>query len=254
MAAKSPAEPSARSNRPDRRREITGILLLAGALFSGLSVISMQVGGDPLMGPGGAAIASAFYGLFGFGRLSGHGRDGGRGRALLPRAPPHRRPRRGDRGGAAHRRALGRDVPALRRRARRPTRPGRPVRAMAGRAVDRLHRCGRRRPGGDHHAAGRGPAADGHQPFTGAGRAGLGRAARARRDRGRRGCRLADRARRLPREGRHRREAPGARRRKRRVAPGDRHQPAGSRRRLGGRRRSRAGPSCRRAERRRSGR
>ncbi|HVT08283.1 MAG TPA: DNA translocase FtsK 4TM domain-containing protein [Polyangia bacterium] len=67
MAAKSPAEPSARSNRPDRRREIAGILLLAGALFSGLSVISMQVGGDPLMGPGGIAIATAFYGLFGFG-------------------------------------------------------------------------------------------------------------------------------------------------------------------------------------------
>jgi DNA segregation ATPase FtsK/SpoIIIE, S-DNA-T family len=65
MAAKSPAEPSTRSHRHDRRREITGILLLAGALFSGLSVISMQVGGDPLMGPGGAAIASAFYGVFG---------------------------------------------------------------------------------------------------------------------------------------------------------------------------------------------
>ncbi len=65
MAAKTPAEPSAKSNRNNRRREITGILLLAGALFAGLSVISMQAGGDPLMGPGGTLVASAFYGLFG---------------------------------------------------------------------------------------------------------------------------------------------------------------------------------------------
>ncbi len=67
MAAKTPAEPSSRSSRNSRRREITGILLLAGALFSGLSVISMQAGGDPLMGPGGVWVASAFYGLFGLG-------------------------------------------------------------------------------------------------------------------------------------------------------------------------------------------
>jgi S-DNA-T family DNA segregation ATPase FtsK/SpoIIIE len=67
MAAKTSAEPSSRSSRNNRRREITGILLLAGALFSGLSVISMQVGGDPLLGPGGTWVASAFYGLFGLG-------------------------------------------------------------------------------------------------------------------------------------------------------------------------------------------
>ena len=74
MAAKSPAEPSARSNRPDRRREITGILLLAGALFSGLSVISMQVGGDPLMGPGGTAIAYRVLRPVRVRRLPGDGR------------------------------------------------------------------------------------------------------------------------------------------------------------------------------------
>ncbi len=64
MAAKTSPEP-AKSSRNNRRREIAGILLLAGALFSGLSVISMQVGGDPMMGPGGTAVASGFYGLFG---------------------------------------------------------------------------------------------------------------------------------------------------------------------------------------------
>jgi S-DNA-T family DNA segregation ATPase FtsK/SpoIIIE len=64
MAAKMSSEP-ARSSRNNRRREIAGILLLASALFSGLSVISMQMGGDPLLGPGGSLVASAFYGLFG---------------------------------------------------------------------------------------------------------------------------------------------------------------------------------------------
>jgi S-DNA-T family DNA segregation ATPase FtsK/SpoIIIE len=67
MAAKNSADTAAKSSRNNRRREIAGILLLASALFSGLSVVSMQVGGDPLMGPGGAAVASAFYGLFGLG-------------------------------------------------------------------------------------------------------------------------------------------------------------------------------------------
>jgi S-DNA-T family DNA segregation ATPase FtsK/SpoIIIE len=64
MAQKSFAEPD-RLNRNNRRREIAGILLLASALFSGVSVISMQLGNDPLMGPGGSMVASAFYGLFG---------------------------------------------------------------------------------------------------------------------------------------------------------------------------------------------
>ncbi len=64
MAAKSIAEPSAKS-RHSRRREIGGILLLAGGLFTGLSLLSMHVGGDPLMGPGGDALASGTYGLVG---------------------------------------------------------------------------------------------------------------------------------------------------------------------------------------------
>ncbi|HXJ21243.1 MAG TPA: DNA translocase FtsK 4TM domain-containing protein [Polyangia bacterium] len=64
MAPRTSSEP-ARSKPENRRREIAGILLLASALFSGLSVVSMQAGGDPLLGPGGTAVASAFYGLFG---------------------------------------------------------------------------------------------------------------------------------------------------------------------------------------------
>src|SRR5215831_3570599 len=61
----APSESTPRGNRENRRREIGGILLLAGGLFTVISLLSMQVGGDPIMGPGGAAIASGFYGLFG---------------------------------------------------------------------------------------------------------------------------------------------------------------------------------------------
>jgi S-DNA-T family DNA segregation ATPase FtsK/SpoIIIE len=64
MAAKTHADPPAKS-RHARRREIGGILLLAGGLFTGLSLLSMHVGGDPLMGPGGDALASGTYGLVG---------------------------------------------------------------------------------------------------------------------------------------------------------------------------------------------
>ncbi|HEY4187718.1 MAG TPA: DNA translocase FtsK 4TM domain-containing protein [Polyangia bacterium] len=65
----APSESAPRGNRENRRREISGILLLAGGLFAVISLLSMQVGdpGNPIMGPGGAAIASAFYGLFGLG-------------------------------------------------------------------------------------------------------------------------------------------------------------------------------------------
>jgi S-DNA-T family DNA segregation ATPase FtsK/SpoIIIE len=63
-APRASSEPT-RSTRNNRRREIAGILLLASALFAGLSVISMQMGGDPLLGPGGSAVASGFYGVFG---------------------------------------------------------------------------------------------------------------------------------------------------------------------------------------------
>src|SRR5437762_2950562 len=69
MAVKTaPATESApKGNRQNRRREISGILLLAGGLFAVISLLSLQVGGDPIMGPGGAAVASGFYGLFGLG-------------------------------------------------------------------------------------------------------------------------------------------------------------------------------------------
>jgi S-DNA-T family DNA segregation ATPase FtsK/SpoIIIE len=65
MAAKTSAEPNPKGNSHTRRREISGILFLAGGLFAGLALVSMQVGGDPLMGPGGGAIATGLYTLVG---------------------------------------------------------------------------------------------------------------------------------------------------------------------------------------------
>jgi S-DNA-T family DNA segregation ATPase FtsK/SpoIIIE len=66
MPAKTPPSESTRgTGRHHRRREITGILLLAGGLFAGLSLISNHAGGNPMMGPGGEAIAAAFYALAG---------------------------------------------------------------------------------------------------------------------------------------------------------------------------------------------
>jgi S-DNA-T family DNA segregation ATPase FtsK/SpoIIIE len=68
MAAKTaPSESAPKGNRQNRRREISGILLLASGLFAAMSLVSMQVGGDPLMGPGGGAVASGLYSLFGLG-------------------------------------------------------------------------------------------------------------------------------------------------------------------------------------------
>jgi S-DNA-T family DNA segregation ATPase FtsK/SpoIIIE len=61
----APSESAPRGNRQNRRREISGILLLAGGLFAAMSLVSMQVGGDPLMGPGGGAVATGLYSLFG---------------------------------------------------------------------------------------------------------------------------------------------------------------------------------------------
>jgi DNA segregation ATPase FtsK/SpoIIIE, S-DNA-T family len=66
-SAKTSTEPNPSGNRQNRRREISGILLLAGGLFAGMSLVSMQVGGDPLMGPGGGAIAAGLYTLVGLG-------------------------------------------------------------------------------------------------------------------------------------------------------------------------------------------
>jgi S-DNA-T family DNA segregation ATPase FtsK/SpoIIIE len=66
MAAKTEAEPRAKG-RQSRRREIVGILLMAGGLFTGLSLLSMQAGNNRMMGPGGAATAAALYAVGGFG-------------------------------------------------------------------------------------------------------------------------------------------------------------------------------------------
>ncbi len=58
-------ESASKATRQNRRREISGILLLAGGLFAAMSLVSMQVGGEPLMGPGGGAIATGLYSVFG---------------------------------------------------------------------------------------------------------------------------------------------------------------------------------------------
>jgi S-DNA-T family DNA segregation ATPase FtsK/SpoIIIE len=65
MAAKSKAETPTKSAPQGRRREIAGILMLAFGLFAGLSMLSMQLGAHQMMGPGGAATASAMYALAG---------------------------------------------------------------------------------------------------------------------------------------------------------------------------------------------
>jgi S-DNA-T family DNA segregation ATPase FtsK/SpoIIIE len=69
MAAKTQAESTApkRAPRQGRRREVSGILMLAAAIFAGLALFSLQLGGDPLLGPGGDAIASGLYGFCGLG-------------------------------------------------------------------------------------------------------------------------------------------------------------------------------------------
>src|SRR5262245_7355790 len=66
MPAKTQSSESTRgTGRPNRRREISGILLLAGGLFAGLSLVSRHAGSNDMMGPGGEAIAAAFYALAG---------------------------------------------------------------------------------------------------------------------------------------------------------------------------------------------
>src|SRR5947207_8771543 len=67
MAAKSKTEtPSREKPQPQsRRREITGVCLLAVGLFAGMSMLSMQLGNHQMMGPGGAAAAATMYGLAG---------------------------------------------------------------------------------------------------------------------------------------------------------------------------------------------
>ena len=61
------SEPTRGNGRHHRRREITGILLLAGGLFAALSLLSRHAGDDRMMGIGGEAIASALYALAGVG-------------------------------------------------------------------------------------------------------------------------------------------------------------------------------------------
>ena len=66
MAARTHTESPPRG-RQSQRREITGIVLMAFALFAASSLFSMQLGDNRLMGPGGAATAAALYTLAGLG-------------------------------------------------------------------------------------------------------------------------------------------------------------------------------------------
>jgi S-DNA-T family DNA segregation ATPase FtsK/SpoIIIE len=63
----APSDSAPKGNRETRRREISGILLLASGLFAGMSLVSLHVGGEPIMGPAGGAIASGLYSLLGLG-------------------------------------------------------------------------------------------------------------------------------------------------------------------------------------------
>jgi hypothetical protein len=67
MPSKNQSESTRGNGRHHRRREISGIVLLAGGLFSGLSLISMHVGDNRMMGIGGEAIAGALYAIAGLG-------------------------------------------------------------------------------------------------------------------------------------------------------------------------------------------
>ena len=65
MAAKSKAETPSKSAPQGRKREIAGVVMLALGLFAGLSMLSMQLGGHQMMGPGGEAAAVGLYSLAG---------------------------------------------------------------------------------------------------------------------------------------------------------------------------------------------
>ena len=243
MAAKTvPSESAPRGNRQNRRREICGILLLAGDLFSAMSLVSMQVGGEPLMGPGGGAVATGLYSLFGLcaylviaatsvaavrcfrARPFIDGLREGTGALLLLCAL-----------------AVLLHLPFAGER-RHPARSGRALRPVAWRGRGQLHRR-RRRGAGRHHDAGRRrPAGDRDQPGGGDGGRRLGRASGPSGAGGRLSRRLANRAGGVPREGRYRRAPPRDRPRDGARPRGDRHRRAGPRRGARGRPRVRGRP------------
>ena len=216
MAAKTQSESTTRgsaagSGRRGRRREISGILLLAGGLFAGLALASQQVDSAPAMGPGGAAIASALYSVWGMaayllvaamlvasvrcfrGRALVDGVREGLGALMLMRL------------------GFGAAVPAVRGQRHPAARPGRAARRMVGRARGRVHRQRRRRADRDHRDGDR--AVDGDRDQHARGRGGARVGGPPRRARHRRRCArcMARDARRVPREGRQRRRPACAR-------------------------------------------
>ena len=196
MAAKTaPSESAPRGNRQNRRREISGILLLAGGLFAAMSLVSMQVGGEPLMGPGGGAVATGLYSLFGLcaylviaatsvaavrcfrARPLIDGLREGTGALLLLCAI-----------------AVLLHLPFAGER-RHPARSGRALRPVARRGGGQLHRSRRCGAGRDHHAGRRRLVGDRDQPAAGDGGHRLGSPSGPTRAGGRQSGRLADRAR-----------------------------------------------------------
>ena len=148
MAAKTQAaESSPRGGRPTQRHEIVGILSMAFALFALLSLLSMQLGTNQMMGPGGAATAAGLYTLAG---LSAYLVIAGltvaavrcfRARPLVAGSG------RGGGGGAAAGRGRDPAAPAVRRARDHVSWSGRPARAVPGRGRRQLHRRRRRGAG-----------------------------------------------------------------------------------------------------------
>ena len=205
MAAKTHADPSRpRAGATHRRREIGGILLLAGGLFAGLSLLSMHVGGDPMMGPGGEAIASGFYGLAGCGVYLFSRACWSRPCAASAAGAGRRRPR-GRRHGCCcspRSRSLLYLPFADSELSRRTARAGCWASGWASIAAGFIGSVGRR-AGRDDDDGRRAAAGHRDQHARGRGRAGVGGAPRGARHRRRRARVLARDARRLPREGRH---------------------------------------------------
>src|SRR5262245_58178260 len=68
MSARALQSRESRAQNPGSRgREVTGILLLASAIFLGVSLLSLLVGSGTWLGPGGAVAASAVYSVLGLG-------------------------------------------------------------------------------------------------------------------------------------------------------------------------------------------
>src|SRR5215831_14822155 len=67
MSARALQSRESRVQSPSRGREVLGIVLLASAIFLGVSLLSLMVASGTWLGPGGAVAASAMYTVLGLG-------------------------------------------------------------------------------------------------------------------------------------------------------------------------------------------